>query len=188
MIVVDELGRIHDSPSHSDREREEDELLEALALSLSLTPLESGPVRRKAPPPAPPVTVVHPPLEPRPLPPDESPPVRLRPVNRLPVLFPPVGHVWNRSPLASPKQRAAPKRVRRHPRIWAPRSEGFAYFPPNGSGYPGPLGRRRVTVVEHFETDSDAGESRDDASSGVSTAESHYNAERYPGHEDDFGR
>ena len=82
----------------------------------------------------------------------------------------------------------AEARVRRLPRIWPPRPERFAYFPPNGSGYPAPQGRRRVTFADDYETDSDAGESRDDASSGVSTAESHYNAVRYPGREADLGR
>ena len=185
-MVVDELGRIHDSTMSSAQDSEDDELLEALAISLSLTPMDSG-ARRKAPPPSPPFVIAGPPQEPRPQPPDESPPLRLRPEYRLPVIFPPVGHAWNRSPLASPKQRAAPKRVRRHPRIWAPRPESFAYFPPNGSGYPVPRGRRRVVVMEDFETDSDAGESRDDASSGVSTAPSHFNIDRYPGNPGDYG-
>ena len=186
MIIADELGRIHDSTMVSGQDSEDDELLEALAISLSLTSLDSG-ARQKAPPPLPPFVVAGPPQEPRPLPPGESPPLRLRPEVRLPVLPPPVCHAWNRSPLASPKQRAAPKRARRLPRIWAPRPESLAYFPPGGSGYPAPLGRRRAVVVEDIETDSDSGESRGDASSGVSTAASHYNFDRYPGNQGEFG-
>ena len=83
MIIADELGRIHDSTMVSGQGSEDDELIEALAISLSLTSLDSG-ARRKAPPPLPPFVVAGPPQEPRPLPPDESPPLRLRPEVRPP--------------------------------------------------------------------------------------------------------
>ena len=187
MVVEGGLGRIRESARHSARGSEDEDLLGALALILSLAPLESRTVRRRTPPPAPPVTVDPPPQESRPQPTDEAP-LRIRAAYLLTVLFPPVGHVWNRSPLASPKRRAAPRRVRRRPRIWPPRPERFAYFPQNGSGHPAPQGRRRVTFAGDYQADSDAGESRDDATLGVSAAESRFNSERYPGREGDFGR
>ena len=180
-IVLGELGRIHDSPRLTSQEREDQELLEAMALSLSLTPLESGSRNEsKAPPPAPPVG---PPQEARPLPPGESPPTMARPVYRLPVLFPPVGHAWNHSPIASPKQRAMPKRVRRRPRIWPANPERFCVLPIERfwlfhSATPSPR-----YFSEDLASASDSAESSDDASSGVSTAESHYNADRYQGFE-----
>ena len=171
MIILDELGAIREADRLTEEEREANELLEAMALSLSLAPLR----RSKPPPPMPP-------QESRPLPPDESPPPVNRAIHRLPVLFPPVGHAWNTSPLAAPKQRAAPRRGRRRrPRVWSPRPEQLAYFPPVGRGYQ-VLRRRQVSFALHLESeDSDSAVSRDDASSGVSTASSYYQLDRYPG-------
>ena len=180
VIILDELGTIHQADRETEEAREQDELLEAMALSLSLAPL----YRAKAPPPLPPVAAHHPPAEPRPLPPDDSPPAAARAIQRLPILFPPVGHAWNHSPLAHPKQRAAPKRRhnRRRPRVWPPQPEQFAYFPPVGPGYQVLRRRRHVSFAVNLESeDSDSALSRGDASSGVSTASSYYQLDRYPG-------
>ena len=172
MVILDELGAIRAESREAEDEREQNELLEAMALSLSMAPLR----RAKPPPPLPPT-------EPRPAPPPESPPEAIRAIHRLPLISPPVGHAWNQSPLAHPKQRSAPRprHGRRRPRVWSPRPEHFAYFPPVCPGYQ-VLRRRRVSFAARLESeDSDTAVGRDDASSGVSTASSYYQADRYPG-------
>ena len=173
VIILDELGAIRQTDRETEEEREQNELLEAMALSLSLAPLHLA----KPPPPLPPA-------EDRPLPPVESPPAAARAIHRLPLLFPPVGHAWNHSPLANPGQRVAPKRRsrRRRPRVWPPRPERFAYFPPVGPGYQVLRRRQQVSFAVNLESeDSDSAVSRDDASSGVSTASSFYQLDRYTG-------
>ena len=171
VIILDELGAIRQADRETEEEREQNELLEAMALSLSLAPL------RRAKPPIPPA-------EDRPPSPVESPTAAARAIRRPPLLFPPVGHAWNHSPLANPGQRVAPKRRsrRRRPRVWPPRPERFAYFPPVGPGYQVIRRRQQVSFDVNLESgDSDSAVSRDDASSGVSTASSFYQLDRYTG-------
>ena len=143
--VLDELGVIHESPRSTVSQQEEQDLMEALALSLSLTSLQPPnheeerpapvrPVQRKAPPPAPPV-------DSPPRPPVVEPTAQQRfnssVIRRLPTVFPPVGHAWNHSPLA---------RAMRPPpmvfRPWAQRKESLAYFPASNRWY-GPARRIR---------------------------------------------
>ena len=122
LIVLGELGAIHDSVE-SPEEREARELEEALAISLSLAPLHDRVIHPapKAGPPSPPHAA-------RPAPPLEQPSARARLPARLPVLFPPVGHAWNRSPNARWDQR--PRRLRRHRRCRFAAPESFFVFPP----------------------------------------------------------
>ena len=110
---------IHDLPDVPPEEQEANDLLEALALRLSLTALNSGespaspPVPDKARPPPRPTHV-------RPPPPFESPTLRQRvAANRLPLLFPPVGSQWNNGRLAREL----------NPRALNPPHPGFASFP-----------------------------------------------------------
>ena len=92
-------------PGTADEESQQ--LADALALSLSLAPIETT-TRAKAPPTPCPVL---PPVESRRSPPDAPP----RLIHRLPVLFPPVGHEWNTSALgrdSRPAPARAPSRFR----------------------------------------------------------------------------
>ena len=133
LIVLGELGMIRDS-DESPEEREARELEEALAISLSLAPLRDDvihPAPKAGPPP--------PPRLARPSPPLEQPSASARLAARLPVLFPPVGHAWNRSPIARWAQR--PRRPRRHRRCRFAVPESFSYFP------------RMVPVTSAFERD-----------------------------------
>ena len=167
---------IRENLDESLQEREEREMPEAHAMSLSMAPpgeanaaRDSQVLPRKAPPPPPPTA--------RPGPPGEAPSssARLAAVTRLPVLFPPVGHAWNRSALDARAQR--PPRSRRRPRVWFAMPGSFAYFPPNGTGYER-LRRRRFTraaVIPDSNTDTE--ESRGDAASEISTAPSRYKAD-----------
>ena len=133
MIAIDELGAIRENLDETPEDRESRELMEAMAISPSLVPLgeESRPVDRSKP---------RPPLSPvaeRPSPPDEEPTIHARrnALNLLPVIFPPVGHEWNRSALANAAQRRrAPPRTRwrRQHRVFAPRPGSFAFFPRPG--------------------------------------------------------
>ena len=170
MIVLGELGMIHENLEETPEDRESRELMEALAISLSLAPLgeESQSVARsKPPPPSPPTTA-------RPPPPEEEPTnhVRYNAINRLPVIFPPVGHEWNRSPLANAAQRrrAPPRRRwRRQHRVFAPQPEAFSYFPPTGSGYQRLRRRRGQPARVTFDSNTETEESLDEAPSVIST-------------------
>ena len=174
---MDELGTIRENLDESPAEREEREMAEAIALSLSLAPLETDGMTRdsqarrsKAPPPLPPI-------HDRPAPPEETPSsfARIAPINRLPTLFPPVGHAWNQSALATRAQR--PPRRRRRPRIWPASPESFAYFPPNGPCYARLRPRRHMPAPSIPDSNTDTEESRGDSPSVISTASSHYNAD-----------
>ena len=116
----------------------ESDSAESTALSLSLDPFrsDSREPRRKAPLPPPPVAL-------RRAPPNNQPPTRpraIRPaIDRLDVLFPPVGSQWNNSPLAREARGNRPTPPLRRRRPWSPVAERFAYFPVPGPGY----GRRR---------------------------------------------
>ena len=156
-------------------------MLEALALSLSMTtlsdipsdsqasePARPRPVLRKAPPPAPPR-----PIESPPPPPETEPVIPPRPnhARHLPVMFPPVGHAWNRSPLA---------RAMRPPmqqfRPWGSRKETVRYFPASNRWYG--LRRRRNPRFTPLPRSDSSGPSEDDAkseaTSTVSTAPSYH--------------
>ena len=163
---------IHDLPDVSHEEQEANGLLEALALRLSLTALNSGespaspPVPDKARPPPRPTHV-------RPPPPFESPTLRQRvAANRLPLLFPPVGSQWNNGRLARELNPRAlnlpPPRLRQ---FFPLPSEGLFYFPTRRSGY-GPILRRPPPRRPDGETDSDP-DDRGDATSSASIAPSH---------------
>ena len=177
MIVMDELGMIRENLDESPAEREEREMTEAIAMSLSLAPLETDVQTRdsqahrfKAHPPLPPTHA-------RPSPPDEVPSssARREAIARLPTIFPPVGHAWNQSALATRAQR--PPRRRRRPRIWPASPERIAYFPPNGPGYARLRSRRHMPAPVVSESNTDTGESRGDAPSVISTAPSRYNSD-----------
>ena len=177
MIVMGELGMIHENLDETLEERESRELLEAIAISLSLTalaPESPASPRVKPPPPLPPASA-------RPTPPEEDPSIRARidAARRLPVLFPPVGHLWNRSPLAAPAQRrpAPRRRLRRQYRVWPAVPERFAYFPPTGSGYERLRRRRFQPPPVTFDSNTETEESHDDALSFVSTAPSYRNSD-----------
>ena len=141
LVVTDVLGVIHDIPRPIAPQLEENDSLESLALSLSMAriqpdvPNESAPISPQPdhPKPRPPTRPIDSPTGP----PDARPKIQQREAHRaaayLPVLFPPVGHEWNRSALAARAQR--PPRRRRRPRVWFAMPGSFAYFPPNGLGY-----------------------------------------------------
>ena len=173
MIVMGELGMVHDNLNESIEERESRELEEALAISLSLTPLVDEPLPPARPKPAPPL----PPVSSRPAPPGEEPSnhARMAAVHRLPVIFPPVGHHWNRSALASSAQRAPARRRRwrRTHRIFPAEPEAFCYFPPTGSGYQRLRRRRHQPAPVTFDSNTETEEPLGDAPSVVSTAPSY---------------
>ena len=170
MIVIEELGTIRENLDGTPEDRESRELMEAMAISLSLAPLgeESRPVARsKPPPPLPPVTG-------RPSPPDEEPAIHARrnALNRLPAIFPPVGHEWDRSAVANAAQRrrAPPRpRWRRQHRVFAPRPESFAFPPPPGPGYQRLRRRRGKPDRVTFDSNTETEESLDEAPSMIST-------------------
>ena len=170
VIVMGELGMIRDNLHESIEERESRDLEEALAISLSLAPLADEsrlPARSKPAPPLPPVVN-------RPAPPEEEPSnhARMAAVQRLPVIFPPVGHHWNRSALASAAQRAPARRRRwrRAYRVFPADPESFRYFPPTGSGYERLRRRRYQPAPVTFDSNTETEESRGDAPPVVSTA------------------
>ena len=170
---------IRDIPGESVEGRESRELEGELSLSPSLTPLTDDSPRRtarlpKPPPPLPPATN-------RPDPPEEEPSLAARrnAAQRLPVLFPPVGHEWIRSALASSahRQRAPARRRirwRRQHRVFAAQPESFAYFPPSGSGYDRLRRRRFCPAPVSYDSNAESEESRGDAPSAVSTAPSYW--------------
>ena len=162
---------IHDHLDESLEEREARELQEAIAISLSLAPIHDAPpnppVRAKPPPPLPPSTA-------RPAPPEEEPSnhARRSAALRLPVIFPPVGHEWNRSALATSEQRRRippRRRWRRQHRVFAPRPESFLYFPPHGSGYSRLRRPRNQPARVTFDSNTETEESLDEAPSVLST-------------------
>ena len=165
VVVLDILGVIHETPRSTVSQQEENELLEAMALSLSMVPNHVA-----DPTPRPIVPKARPPLMP-PLPPPDSPPsppadrptgaqrAAYRAMAHLPELAPPIGHRL---------------------RLWPQKKEGLWFFPSSNRSY-GPHRRvrpHRVTSSASNYRPSDSDESEDDdrsdATSTVSTTVSHH--------------
>ena len=173
-MIIDESGTIHDLPLTSEREQEDNDLLEALALSLSLTTLNNDAPAMPADSPAliPAVSKPRPPAPPihaRPPPPFPEPTLRQRVQARfnLPALAPPVFRPERIRGLV-PRELDRPHRA---PRQFFPLpSEGFCYFPTRYAGY-GPVRRNPPPRSLGEVTDSDP-DDVDDATSTASTAPS----------------
>ena len=182
VMVIDELGMIHDSPRSTVSQAEESDLQEALALSLSLAPLtddESPAAEAKATPkPRPPMRPLYdiPLIRPPPrLATRDSP--ALNPVNRAPGPIP-----FLRRPPHEPRpippvvvpSKAALRAARRH---WSPPRERLCHFPAVTAGYGAPSRRqlmnfRIAQVAPDFVQDTDEDSHEDDALSTASTATS----------------
>ena len=172
-------------------------MMEALALSLSLTPPSPSVVPSRQSLFRPPPLFIPPPAEPRPNPPDEAParkappPMRASHAGQATIPRP------NPSPAVLPRPTTPPANQPpwnpyAHLPIWRPRitptllprnapprPERFAYFPSSFAAYATRLPRAsRITSVEEVITDSDE-DDRSDVTSTVSTAPSHHY--QYPG-------
>lgn len=199
MVISDATVVIHSDSQESLDAREQRELEEAIAMSLTTAsnasddsprPAVETEVRRKAPPPtlASHTTLLQVPtserptmrpfgsglLDPIPLPPPESPTPAQREaahlrIASLPVLFPPTGTAWMQSPLAQPK---APPPAR-PPVTVTPDRERWYYFPTVSIGDQFPLrGRGPLPpVIERSDDESDNNTDHD-AHSSASTAPS----------------
>ena len=178
-MVIDELGMIHDSPRPTVSQHEENELLEAIALSLSLVSDDSPPfpdaVHPKPRPPTRPFgespLIRPPPLFVQP----DSPPVRpvVRRPHDLPWLNRPPISPRPAPPIAAPSM-AALRAARRH---FSPPRERLFRFPAASAAYGRPS-RGQLMRFEaargsaEFDVDTDDDSQDDDALSNAPTASS----------------
>ena len=177
-MVIDELGMIHDSPRSTVSQQEENELLEALALSLSLVSDDSHPppavARPKPRPPTPPFgesTRFRPPPLFRP----DSPQVRpvVRDIRDIPYLArPPVSP--RPAPPAAVPSAAAFRAARQH---FSPPRERLYCFPAASAAYGRPshgqlMRFEAARSSAEFDSDTDDDSQADDALSNASTASS----------------